>query len=94
MLRDERIYSQPDEFFPERFLNLSPEEMSRMDPRNFIFGFGRRICPGMHLVNSSIWLLIACMITTLDIQKARDQYGYPIDAVVKYQNSVFRCVSV
>jgi hypothetical protein len=61
-----------------------------MDPRNYVFGFGRRICPGQHLVDASLWLLIACMIATLDIGKAKDNEGHDVDPVIKYPNSVFR----
>ncbi len=52
-------------FNPERFLVESPPP----DPRRYVFGFGRRICPGRLLANSSIWLTIAKSLATLDIQK-------------------------
>jgi cytochrome P450 len=40
--RDEDIYPDPVEFRPERFLGPSPQ----VDPHKFVFGFGRRACPG------------------------------------------------
>lgn len=44
MSRDESIYHQPHEFLPERYLDemLSPEKVEVMDPKNLVFGFGRR----------------------------------------------------
>ena len=42
MARDESIYEDPDEFKPERFLNLDPIASERLDPRKYIFGHGRR----------------------------------------------------
>ena len=89
-LRDEEVYPEPDTFQPERFLNLNAEQRATRDPRNYVFGFGRRICPGMHLVDASAWLLIACMLATLDMRKAKDSSGQEIVPVVEYTNSVFR----
>ncbi|KZV60850.1 cytochrome P450 [Peniophora sp. CONT] len=90
LLQDPEIYPEPSTFKPDRFLNLSEERFAVMDPRNYVFGFGRRICPGEHMVDSSVWLLIACMIATLDIRKAKDVAGNTIEPVVEYPNSVFR----
>jgi cytochrome P450 len=43
MMRDDNVYENPGAFIPERFLEpLSPEEERRRDPKNFVFGFGRR----------------------------------------------------
>ena len=42
MSRDEEMYPDPDQFKPERFMNLSHEEAAEIDPKNYVFGFGRR----------------------------------------------------
>ena len=42
MLRDESIYPDASTFKPERFMDVDPETKKSMDPRNYIFGFGRR----------------------------------------------------
>jgi cytochrome P450 len=52
-----------------------------------------RICPGSHLVESSIWLLIVCMIATLDISKAKDEHGREIDPNPKFDNEVVRYIA-
>ncbi|KAK0186879.1 cytochrome P450 [Armillaria mellea] len=91
ILRDESIYPNPDAFEPERFLKpADPLTEKRRDVRNYVFGFGRRTCPGAHLVESSAWLLIANMIATLDIRKAMDDEGNVIEPVIEFDNSVFR----
>lgn len=47
ILRDERIYSNPSAFYPERFLEkVDTATERRRNPRNYVFGFGRR-CVGM-----------------------------------------------
>ena len=42
MSYDENTYPEPEVFRPERYLNLTKTEMDAIDPRNFVFGFGRR----------------------------------------------------
>ena len=94
MSRDSSLYPEPNAFKPDRFLNLDPDTRAAMDPRNYVFGFGRRICPGMHLVEAAVWLLIANMIATLEIGKARDAAGKEVQPIVEYHNAVFRSVMI
>ncbi|KAF8064213.1 cytochrome P450 [Lyophyllum atratum] len=61
---------QPDVFRPERHMGDS----DLPDPREVVFGFGRRICPGRHFADSSVWNMIANIIATLDISRTpKDQ---------------------
>jgi cytochrome P450 len=46
-----------------------------MDPRNFAFGFGRRVCPGTHIADQSIFATLATVVHTLDIRRAKDRNG-------------------
>ncbi|KAJ3552902.1 hypothetical protein NM688_g3907 [Phlebia brevispora] len=66
---DPNTYSDPMAFKPERFLSTkgkAPEP----DPRAFVFGFGRRICPGLYLAEASIFITCAMSLATLDITTA------------------------
>ncbi|EPS98990.1 hypothetical protein FOMPIDRAFT_1050990 [Fomitopsis schrenkii] len=68
MMRDPRCYSSPDNFNPDRFLvddNKGPE----YDPRNIVFGFGRRVCPGSQLAELSLFMSCAVTLATLEISK-------------------------
>jgi len=67
------IYQDPDVFVPERFLD--PEVADIYNPRKVVFGFGRRLCPGRHFADASIWLAAANIIATLDISKVLDPQG-------------------
>lgn len=43
MTRDERIYPNASAFYPERFLEKADAATEKLrDPRNYVFGFGRR----------------------------------------------------
>jgi hypothetical protein len=44
MCRNEGLYPDPGTFNPERFMDQADDETRRKrDPRNFVFGFGRRL---------------------------------------------------
>jgi len=90
MLRDESIYPDASTFKPERFMEVDPEIKKLMDPRNYIFGFGRRRCPGSDLVDCTIWLLLATMIATIDISMPLDKNGSAIEPQVDFDNLFFR----
>jgi len=65
MSRDEHYYQVPEEFRPERFLGDNPA----LDPKEYIFGFGRRICVGQHLADANIFMIIASILSTFNISK-------------------------
>ncbi|KAL4063425.1 cytochrome P450 [Scleroderma citrinum] len=101
ILRDETLYPNPHVFDPERFLHPGRAGIKaerRRDPRTYVFGFGRRRCPGAHLAESSLWLLMVSMIATLDICKktviVAERGAEMTEAVsepeVVFENSVFR----
>ncbi|KIM58365.1 hypothetical protein SCLCIDRAFT_28146 [Scleroderma citrinum Foug A] len=56
-------------FHPERFLARGGKE-PETDPFTIAFGFGRRICPGLHVANESLWLSAVASLTVFDISKA------------------------
>ncbi|KIJ70462.1 hypothetical protein HYDPIDRAFT_79110 [Hydnomerulius pinastri MD-312] len=68
MLHDPRTYANPMEFNPERFLAREGKE-PETDPRTICFGFGRRICPGLHLADASVWISVAMSLAAFDISK-------------------------
>ncbi|PYI09628.1 putative cytochrome P450 [Aspergillus sclerotiicarbonarius CBS 121057] len=57
-------YSSPETFNPDRFLGATPDP----DPADVVFGFGRRICPGRVLADSSIFVTVAMALAVLKIQ--------------------------
>jgi cytochrome P450 len=61
---DPEVYKDPMEFRPERFLGEEPEE----DPTSYVFGFGRRVCPGRFLADNTLYLSIAQSLAVFRIE--------------------------
>lgn len=58
MHRDPNIYPEPEKFMPERFMHnkrtMAAAANGKLQERDhFVFGWGRRVCPGIHLVKAS-----------------------------------------
>lgn len=78
-LHDPAVYAKPETFDPERFL----EPRNEPNPANHSFGYGRRICPGRHLADDSLFLTISRLLATFEISKAVDERGNEIDVEVE-----------
>jgi cytochrome P450 len=77
MLRDEMMYQDPDRFNPDRYLPKDKGGAGEPFPIGQ-FGFGRRICPGRHLAMNNVWIVVATILATLEISKAKDENGIEI----------------
>ncbi|KZT19604.1 cytochrome P450 [Neolentinus lepideus HHB14362 ss-1] len=83
-LHDEDVYSKPEEFRPERF--LPPENAP--NPDSFVFGFGRRSCPGILVAHATIFLLVASTLAAFTISKETDAKGAPLEPELIYCSGV------
>ncbi|KAI0325137.1 cytochrome P450 [Cubamyces sp. BRFM 1775] len=91
MTRDPELFPNPEDFIPERYLEAADEATAKKrDPRSYIFGFGRRRCPGANFVESSLWLVFAGMLATFDFRKAKDEEGNDIEPEPEYVDVTFR----
>ncbi|KAF4615708.1 hypothetical protein D9613_012506 [Agrocybe pediades] len=68
---DEAVYEHPHTFDPERYLRGEPHPVAQ-------FGFGRRICPGRHLADASVWIAVASILAAFEINPVQDSNGTPI----------------
>lgn len=48
-MHDPEVYPDPEVFRPERFIREGRLDVSPRDPFQYIFGFGRRYVPFVHL---------------------------------------------
>jgi len=77
MSRDEKEYGPDvDAFRPDRFL-----EADVRDPASYVFGFGRRICPGRYMAENSVFIAICCILHIFSITRKTNEDGseVPLD---------------
>ncbi|KAG1782292.1 cytochrome P450 [Suillus placidus] len=76
--RDPEVYPEPDAFKPERWID--DQGRLRDDLTFFVFGFGRRVCPGQHVANRSVFinslLILWAFQLSLDPTKPQDDMGF------------------
>ncbi|KAG1871592.1 cytochrome P450 [Suillus subluteus] len=76
--RDPEVFPEPDAFKPQRWIN--DQGLLRDDLTNFLYGFGRRVCPGQHVANRSVFigtvLILWAFQLTLDPTQPLDDMGF------------------
>ncbi|KAI0366792.1 cytochrome P450 [Pilatotrama ljubarskyi] len=77
MARDEKAYPDPTKFTPERFLKDGALDPSARDPQKYVFGFGRRICPGRHFADASMFIIVSSVLHAFTIDPPLDTDGKP-----------------
>jgi len=87
LLHDENIYSHPMVFDPERFI-ATEKRPAEMDPHAILFGYGRRSCPGVNLVDAAMFLYVATALAVFDITKAVDDCGRAIDTKADFTSGL------
>ena len=88
-MRDPEVYKNPLEFNPLRFL---PEDGSEpeLSPYGFVFGYGRRICPGVHMADAVLFNVCSMVLSLFNISKAVDSNGVPIEPSTDYEGEATR----
>jgi len=90
---DEEQYPQPEKFIPSRWLpnkNNPSDSVRPRDPRDFVFGYGRRVCPGIHIAQASIWIAIASVLATFNIKKRKNSMGDDITPSIEFESGIVR----
>jgi len=77
-------YPEPFVFNPERFLKDGKLNHKVRDP--CAFGFGRRICPGRHMVMDVLWITMASILSIFTIEKPADAAGNIIEPSGRYED--------
>ncbi|KAG2035454.1 cytochrome P450, partial [Suillus americanus] len=76
--RDPDVYPEPYAFKPQRWID--EQGGLRDDLKFFGYGFGRRVCPGQHVANRSVFIATLLILwaykLTLDPTKPLDDMGF------------------
>ncbi|KAG1734443.1 cytochrome P450 [Suillus paluster] len=85
--RDEKRYPDASRFMPERFMDVNGA-LTDDDPAEYVFGLGRRGCPGRYTADASIWSAIVTMLATVNLSPAKDDQGNVIDFTPKFSTGL------
>ncbi|KAI1169767.1 putative O-methylsterigmatocystin oxidoreductase [Nemania sp. FL0916] len=83
LYHDETRYENPTEFRPERHMDSDAKDsrhesnnrMQPYGPERFIWGAGRRICPGIYLADNSLFIALAKILWAFEIRPPLDGAG-------------------
>ncbi|RDX44553.1 cytochrome P450 [Lentinus brumalis] len=96
--RDLKHYADPEEFRPERFLKDGQLDHSVLDPSLMAFGYGRRVCPGKHFAQTTLFMLLSSILQTFSISLPTDDNRKPVPLSMKMTLGVisyfepFKCI--
>ncbi|KAF2252656.1 cytochrome P450 [Trematosphaeria pertusa] len=83
--RDPKIWKNPDDFNPSRYLDKplsAADYINSTDPYerdHFAYGAGRRVCPGVHVAERSLYINISRVLWGFNISKKKGPDGKLIE---------------
>jgi len=84
LLHNEKFYTEPLAFSPDRFLDESGHLSTPViDPAKVGFGFGRRVCAGENFAMNSLYIAVASILARFDIGVAKDARGNNVPILLK-----------
>ena len=86
-MQDPVEYGDPENFRPERFIRDGKLDSSIRDPYDFIFGFGRRLCPGRHFADASLLAIVSMVLHVFNITPPVDENGEGIKVLPRMDSS-------
>ena len=88
-MHDPERYPEPEAFKPERFLSADGSLLD--DPiLGLAFGYGKRVCPGRHFVEATLFITVASLLSVFNIEKGETSKGQPFEYT--YTSMVIRSV--
>ncbi|KAH9916572.1 cytochrome P450 [Epithele typhae] len=93
MSRDTEFWPEPEEFRPERHLVGLKEKSAHGElPSGFVFGFGRRVCPGQAFADRALWLAVSNIIAAFDILPPLNEAGEEVVPPANFKPGLTRRV--
>ncbi|RPD62674.1 cytochrome P450 [Lentinus tigrinus ALCF2SS1-7] len=72
---DPEAYPEPERFLPDRYLHQGQLNADVRDPTDFVFGYGRRVCPGKYFAETALFINVAMILHVFDITPPLDEHG-------------------
>ncbi|KAG2076145.1 cytochrome P450 [Suillus decipiens] len=72
LTRDPIFFPDPENFNPQRWLDSEGRIKDKMKLKFVTYGFGRRVCPGLHLANNSLYITLALILWSFRIAQRPD----------------------
>ncbi|KAH7877875.1 cytochrome P450 [Lentinula edodes] len=90
MCHDEGTYKSADVFDPDRFMNAAGDAINTSihDPRQMVFGFGRRQCPGRAFAESQLFFTMALILKVFNVLPPLDAEGKEIMQPDAYRSGI------
>ncbi|KAG2065466.1 cytochrome P450 [Suillus decipiens] len=85
--RNEDLFPDASRFDPSRHLTVDGRlKDSNPFVNHYVFGNGRRICPGRWFAENSLWTAAAAILAVLRIDHAKDSNGQRIEVKPEFDN--------
>ncbi|KAF8302324.1 cytochrome P450 [Clavulina sp. PMI_390] len=81
---DPSVYPNPEKFDPDRYTR----DPDVKDPREYVFGFGRRTCPGQAFAEATAWTIMVTLLATNHLKRALDKDGKEIAVSEDYTHAI------
>ncbi|KAI0698980.1 O-methylsterigmatocystin oxidoreductase [Cerioporus squamosus] len=92
-MHDPLAYHEPEAFRPERFIRDGKLDPTVRDPADFVFGYGRRICPGRYFADDTVFINMASVLHCFDIGPPLDERGQPIKIVPDWTDGLLSYIA-
>ncbi|KAF9526561.1 cytochrome P450 [Crepidotus variabilis] len=87
--RDPDLFENADSFIPERYLPQDGKVLP-LDPLKFAFGYGRRICAGIHYAENMMFITMSRILAAFNIKPPLDESGNDILPEAKFESLLVR----
>ncbi|KAI7748617.1 hypothetical protein M8C21_012417 [Ambrosia artemisiifolia] len=81
--RDPKVWSNPNEFMPERFMEVEIDYKGQ-DFKLIPFGAGRRICPGLNIAHRMLHTILGSLIHNFDWKLEKNMRAQDLDMEEKF----------